>query len=110
MKIFKQQAYQIDANTWVCPEHLPPLRMPIQCERCWMCNQESPLVKKREIKVVRISRKKKEKPLPTLPQDLPKCEWKDCDKPQRENSKYCSRTCSNANARWRHRERQKEKE
>ena len=35
------------------------------------------------------------------------CAWKDCDESPRENSKYCSRACSNKNARWRYRMRQK---
>lgn len=33
------------------------------------------------------------------------CSWKDCGKPARPNSKYCSRNCSNKNARYRHRQR-----
>ena len=36
------------------------------------------------------------------------CAWKDCDKPARKASKYCSRACSNKNARWRHSQRRKE--
>lgn len=45
---------------------------------------------------------------------LPLCAWEDCDKgPQggpamtKPNSKYCSRDCSNRNARWRFAQRQK---
>ena len=38
------------------------------------------------------------------------CAWKDCGKPARPNSKYCSRNCSNKNARWRHRPRDPEEE
>ena len=37
--------------------------------------------------------------------DDDKCAWKDCDNLPAENSKYCSRTCSNKNARWNHRQR-----
>lgn len=33
------------------------------------------------------------------------CEWKDCDNPARPNSKYCSRDCSNKNARHRYKRR-----
>ena len=36
-----------------------------------------------------------------------KCVWPGCDKPRRPNSKYCSRACSNKNARARHKARQK---
>ncbi|MEM6927743.1 MAG: hypothetical protein AAF602_12490 [Myxococcota bacterium] len=35
------------------------------------------------------------------------CTWPGCDKPARPNSKYCSRACSNKNARARHKARQK---
>jgi outer membrane biosynthesis protein TonB len=38
---------------------------------------------------------------------LPDCAWKDCDKKARPKSKYCSRTCSNKNARHRHAQRKK---
>jgi len=34
------------------------------------------------------------------------CAWKDCDEPARSTSLYCSRNCSNKNARWRHKVRQ----
>ncbi|MCB9681105.1 MAG: hypothetical protein H6733_06490 [Alphaproteobacteria bacterium] len=33
------------------------------------------------------------------------CAWKDCDKAARKGSKYCSRDCSNKNARHRHAKR-----
>ena len=35
------------------------------------------------------------------------CTWPGCDKVARPNSKYCSRACSNKNARARHKARQK---
>lgn len=35
------------------------------------------------------------------------CAWKDCDQAPRPKSKYCSRDCSNKNARWRYRMRKK---
>lgn len=37
------------------------------------------------------------------------CAWKSCVKPARPNSKYCSRNCSNKNARARHAARKREK-
>lgn len=33
------------------------------------------------------------------------CVWPPCEKPRRKKSKYCSRECSNKNARWRHKMR-----
>ena len=38
------------------------------------------------------------------------CAWADCGKPARENSVYCSRDCSNKNARFRHSQRKGEDE
>ncbi|HHO52393.1 MAG TPA: hypothetical protein ENK18_16360 [Deltaproteobacteria bacterium] len=35
------------------------------------------------------------------------CAWPGCTKPRRSNSKYCTRACSNKNARARHKARQK---
>lgn len=37
--------------------------------------------------------------------ELANCAWVECEKPSRSNSKYCSRECSNKNARARHRQR-----
>ncbi|MCO4744155.1 MAG: hypothetical protein KC912_05165 [Proteobacteria bacterium] len=36
------------------------------------------------------------------------CGWGPCPNDARSNSKYCSRACSNKNARWRHKKRRKE--
>lgn len=33
------------------------------------------------------------------------CGWHPCRNPRRPNSKYCSRDCSNKNARWRYKQR-----
>lgn len=35
------------------------------------------------------------------------CAWRGCSKSSRDTSKYCSRACSNKNARWRHAQRKK---
>lgn len=35
------------------------------------------------------------------------CEWGPCVNDARSNSKYCSRACSNKNARWRHKQRKR---
>ena len=37
--------------------------------------------------------------------DAGSCGWKDCSNPPRPNSKYCSRDCSNKNARHRYKRR-----
>jgi len=47
---------------------------------------------------------------PKVVVQTPACAWKDCSNPSRKNSKYCSRDCSNKNARHRHRLRKQVEE
>lgn len=42
-----------------------------------------------------------------LPEGTEMCSWDGCGKPARPRSKYCSRNCSNKNARSRHAKRKK---
>ena len=37
------------------------------------------------------------------------CDWRECQNPARKTSKYCSRACSNKNARWRYKKRHAKK-
>ena len=48
--------------------------------------------------------RKKVLPFPTPARAI--CAWHECQEPCRANSMYCSRNCSNKNARARHRARQ----
>ena len=41
--------------------------------------------------------------------EVPLCQWEACDEPARPDSKYCSRKCSNKNARARYLKRQRAK-
>ena len=45
--------------------------------------------------------------MPLEVQPAPECAWHNCSNPARPRSKYCSRNCSNKNARARHNKRQK---
>jgi len=47
------------------------------------------------------------KAAPALVSGRPICAWHDCQEPARPRSKYCSRNCSNKNARARHKSRLK---
>lgn len=42
-----------------------------------------------------------------IPDGFEKCYWPPCKKAKRPGSKYCSRNCSNKNARWRHKHRKR---
>lgn len=46
-------------------------------------------------------------PTDAAPLDGGRCEWEGCTNTVRPGSKYCSRECSNKNARWRHKQRVK---
>lgn len=46
-----------------------------------------------------------EPPVKPAAEAAPTCGWAGCDAPPRSNSKYCSRNCSNRNARMRHKRR-----
>jgi len=47
-------------------------------------------------------------PKPTLPEGVELCAWEGCTQHARPGSKYCSRRCSNRNARKRFRERNRD--
>lgn len=47
---------------------------------------------------------------PSKPETQGTCAWRECSKPSRDTSKYCSRACSNKNARWRHARRKMARE
>ncbi|TNF37740.1 MAG: hypothetical protein EP329_02225 [Deltaproteobacteria bacterium] len=47
-------------------------------------------------------------PKPTLAEGVEQCAWDGCTQPARPGSKYCSRRCSNRNARKRFRERNRD--
>jgi len=56
-----------------------------------------------------VERKKARKEAEEKAHLAEQCAWKDCKNRARSSSKYCSRTCSNRNARHRHKVRKKEK-
>jgi len=47
-------------------------------------------------------------PRPSIFVGAKPCSWKECHRTARANSMYCSRECSNKNARWRHKQRKTE--
>ena len=107
-----QKPYWFDENTWICPQHLPGTRLPAGLEECWYnhCKSVRPERQKKkdrtmavpsEIKVVRTKFKD-----PVVDTDKNAvCAWHECDSPATGKSKYCSRNCSNKNARARYKAR-----
>ena len=88
-------------NQWSCLNHLPSTSYPAGLEECWYsnCPSERPEESKRpadpNLKAIVIE-------MPAVKVSTGVCEWEGCSKPARDNSKYCSRNCSNKNARHRH--------
>lgn len=115
----------ITHETWVCFRHIPMAKIPAVQKTCWYCKDDQPsiygqpdappkpkkVVSKANLKLVpketapKIEAKSEttsEKPLKLV---VERCSWTGCQNKAAENSKYCSRQCSNKNARARAAER-----
>ena len=104
----------IDTNTWACLQHIPAAKLPANCEKCWFCKAPRPPLAEGQKLPPRM--KFSDAPALPLPKKVkpsftsvaetsevrPKCAWHECVKTAAPNSKYCSRNCSNKNARSRH--------
>ena len=115
--------YWRDENQWVCPEHLPSVKIPAHIDQCWFagCTSSRPSMDSRPVPVSIPSfadldlapLSKDEVPRGREPvKEQALCAWMECNKGAsggrafaRKNSKYCSRDCSNRFARWRHKNR-----
>ena len=88
----RNKPYWLDANTWICPTHLPAAPISATVEKCWYgCGNTRPECRPVVMKVP--------EPVSTT------CAWESCENEPRKNSKYCSRNCSNKNARARYKSR-----
>ena len=94
----RQEARWVTFDTWVCGRHCPGARLPAAAKECWYnrCSKRPPLAD-RPAQVIEVRYDA------VIKQDL--CAWRSCESPSRERSKYCSRTCSNKNARERYRKK-----
>lgn len=129
MSSTKQKQMWVDDRTWGCMKHIPMAIIPAKVERCWFCSAERPPL---PLDASSLSCKKTPLRLipggglgkPSSPSERPplkevsfnfakilkaqtKCAWRDCQKMAVENSKYCSRGCSNKNAHDRAKARRK---
>lgn len=98
-------------ETWICTNHVPASRFPTMQQTCWYCGEERPLLEGRVVRPVA---------LPGLPPSrvavraavksqiagnnlvgtVP-CSGPNCANKAAGGNKYCSRACSNNNARAR---------
>ena len=94
-----------DHGHWQCLNHVPPINLPASATRCWMVGCS-----------VRPSEESRPEPVAAVDQDAlargtvvsigeSACAYEGCSNMARDGSKYCSRACSNRNARKRHKER-----
>ena len=93
------------AEFWVCRQHMRGVRLPAAATECYYraCDSERPDM------ALRPEPEPEPEPLELLrPQGITMCDWHSCHEPARAGSKYCSRRCSNRNARQRHRKRKRE--
>ena len=90
----------MDKTQWACTEHTPSLYLPVGAKACWLCGEEKPPitdnipVRSKPVVVGFFNTKNL-------------CSLSGCLNPSKDNSKYCSRGCSNKNARKRYKERKK---
>lgn len=88
-------------RAWLCLDHVPPISLPASATKCWMrgCTAHRPDLEARPEEEIL--------PVPALAaaEGGERCAWEGCAHAAREGSKYCSRRCSNRNARKRFRER-----
>ena len=101
------RSYWRDHEHWVCLRHVPPIRLPATSPRCWMAGCSH-----RPAMEARPEPTPDEEPLtfivhPSVARQITRCAHPECSEPARDNSKYCSRLCSNRNARLRHKARQR---
>lgn len=93
-----------DHGHWQCQNHVPPINLPASATRCWMvgCSVRPPEdLRPEEVAVVDPG------PMRGTVVSIGEspCAYEGCSNVARDGSKYCSRACSNRNARKRHKER-----
>ena len=123
-----KKPYWKNTQYWICPEHLPSVRIPSNIAACWFSGckslrpvmmSEPPSIRSaRDLpppkrvrrppagKEKRVASKSSKSTDPTAPTSQSLCSWTECEKGEsggpafaRKRSKYCSRDCSNRNAR-----------
>ena len=113
MNARRREPYWYDEDTWVCPLHMCSVRLPKATKSCYYagCKSQQPFYdgnvvrpKAEQIKAAPVVSEPKAPAAPAVAI----CEWHSCSKPVRVGSKYCSRECSNRNARARYRARKRQ--
>lgn len=86
-------------DIWTCPRHIPMTKIPSSVKTCWYCGADQPPVEAAPPPPPRAygapPGKLRAEPSSRL------CAWPGCQNLATTKSKYCSRNCSNKNARAR---------
>lgn len=92
-----------DHDHWQCLGHVPPISLPASATRCWMvgCGSRPPEEQRPEPLPEPIQTAEETVTYLGLP-GTERCAYEGCPNAARAGSKYCSRACSNRNARKRH--------
>ena len=102
----KPMTFWDNAQMWVCAAHMRGVRLPAEATKCYYagCQSVRPSMSDRPEPVA------EPEPVAAMPPRtrVNECDWASCHEPARPGSKYCSRRCSNRNARQRHRKRKRE--
>jgi len=109
----------ISDDIWMCTEHIPAPRIPSVQDKCWYCGAARPLLEGRVVKpyvlpgsepppkAKKAAKKSQKEGVSAQIQanntvGATPCAWPGCPNKSAGKSKYCSRECSNKNARSRH--------
>ena len=101
-----KQGNWVDHQHWNCPNHLGGLRLPAHLSVCYYanCQTERPGEAERPAYV-----EPEPAPAPRLGKNVAtQCAYHLCSETARSGSKYCSRRCSNRNARSLYRKRKRD--
>jgi hypothetical protein len=89
----------ISYGNWGCANHIPMAKIPSTVTSCWYCGTDRPAIDLRPAAPPRAYGQPRDQVLPEMSGGL--CAWEGCKNPTTTQSKYCSRKCSNNNARAR---------
>ena len=91
----------VSSEQWACTRHVPSLYMPAEVEGCLLCKERRPTESPPSCVQEKVTKRGKD----TFGDLVKNCSFEGCLNPARINSKYCSKECSNKNARKRYKER-----
>ena len=102
MAVKKLEPIWLTDEIWLCRSHMTFVRLPASASRCWYARCSSRPAKSQRLRKSQLSEAVRESAAPRKEPELNRCAWNGCKEEARPRSKYCSRECSNKNARSRY--------